>query len=312
MSDPGGFDAVLLLAFGGPERMQDVRPFLDNVLRGRPVTAERYEQVVQHYEQIGGRSPLLELTRQQASALTRELAARGRPLPVHIGMRHWHPHIADTLAAIVESGARRVVAPILSAFDSPASRQAYETNVGEALRRLGADAPEVVFASALGATGGFVEANVAHIREASEQLGKGCGNPQLVFTAHSIPEAAASRSPYVEQYRVCAAAVAKGFGEQHPVIAYQSRSGTPQTPWLGPDILEVLRTHAQASTRPLVVAPIGFVCDHVEVLYDLDIEAARLADELGLQMVRAGAANAHPAFIGALADSIDGASTDRV
>lgn len=300
-----GCDAVLLLAFGGPERMQDVRPFLDNVLRARPTTPQRYEEVVHHYERVGGRSPLRELTQRQADALTAELAARGRPLPVHIGMRHWNPYIGETLKALTDAGARRVIAPILSAFDSPASAQAYEAAVAQQLALLGEHAPTVRCIGGLGTRPGFVEANAERVREALDALGAAAADARVVFTAHSIPEAAARRSPYVEQYRACAQLVARACGEPSWTLAYQSRSGTPLTPWLGPDVLEVLRDHAATTTSPVVLAPIGFVCDHVEVLYDLDIEAVELAQRLGIRLRRAQAASDHPAFIRAIADAVE-------
>jgi len=301
----GGLDAVLLLAFGGPDGMADVRPFLDNVLRGKPVTPERYEEVVQHYEQLGGRSPLRALTQQQADALAAELSSRGRAVPIHIGMRHWRPYIREALSALADAGARRVVAPILSAFDSPASKQAYEVTLREELEALGDRAPQVTTVAGLGTRQGFVDANAARVRDALDALAQPVDGVHLIFTAHSIPEAAARRSPYVEQYERCARQVANACGATRWTLAYQSRSGTPQTPWLGPDVLEVLRDHAAAGGGPVVVSPVGFICDHVEVLYDLDVEAAALAQQLGIEMRRAQAAAAHPAFVAAIADAVE-------
>lgn len=302
---PGdGPDAVLLLAFGGPEAMEDVRPFLENVLRGKPTPPERIEEVVAHYAAIGGRSPLRALTELQAEALRGLLAARGTPLPVAVGMRHWPPYIADSVRALCEAGARRIVAPILSAFDSPASKAAYEQVVRDTTAALGSQAPEVRVCAGLHAHPGFRAANADHVRAAVRSLGD-VGRPRLVFTAHSIPEAAARRSPYVAQYRAAAAAVAEacGYGDAY-TLAYQSRSGDPATAWLEPDVCDLLREHAAAGGGAVVLSPLGFVCDHVEVLYDLDVEARQTAESLGIALARARAAGDHPAFIETLADRV--------
>jgi protoporphyrin/coproporphyrin ferrochelatase len=299
------FDAVLLLAFGGPDRMEDVRPFLGNVLAGRPVPPERIEEVVHHYEVIGGRSPLRSLTEAQRDALATELQRRGIAIPIHIGMRHWHPYIAETLETLVQTGSQRVLAVIMSALDSDASKKAYQVTLDAALLKLGDRAPKVEYAPGFATQPGFANANAEGVQRALDALGTTASESRLIFTAHSIPEAMAARSPYVQQLEAIASAVALQVNKPGYRIAYQSRSGSPREPWLEPDILSVMREEHAAGTRAVVVAPVGFVCDHVEVLFDLDIEAKALADELRMGFARAATANAHPMFIAALADVIE-------
>jgi ferrochelatase len=296
------YDAVLLIAFGGPDRMEDVRPFLANVLRGRPAPPERVEAVVHHYELIGGRSPLTELTQRQARALQAELAATRPPLPVYVGMRNWHPYLADTLADMRRDGVRRAVGLILAAQQNDAGWGRYQRDVAEARSALGADAPVIVFAPDWHAHPLFIEAVSDRVRQALAPLPpERRSGVQLVFTAHSIPVAMAAASPYENQLRVGAALVAEQLGFQDHRLAYQSRSGNPHDPWLEPDITAVIREEAQRGTRELVVVPIGFVCDHVEVLYDLDIEARQVAAEAGIGFTRVETVNDHPSFIRMLA-----------
>jgi protoporphyrin/coproporphyrin ferrochelatase len=298
-------DAVLLIAFGGPERMAEVRPFLARVLAGRPVPPERFEEVVHHYEEIGGRSPLNEITRLQADALGHELAARGRPLRVAIGMRNSEPFLEPVLHELAEGGARHVLGLIMAAHESPASHGRYREAVTSALQALGPGAPALHYASGFYDHPGFVAANAAHARAAFATLPPSeRGAAELLFTAHSIPVNVAQRSPYVQQLELSAELVSRELGVSQYRIAYQSRSGSPRDPWLEPDVNDVIRERAAAGARALVLCPIGFVCDHVEVLYDLDVEAARTARACGVALARARSVNDHPAFIAALADRV--------
>jgi len=295
-------DAVLLISFGGPNAMQDVRRFLANVRKGRPVPAERLEEVVRHYELLGGRSPLTELTVRQAAALRAELAAAGLPLPVHVGMRNWHPYLGEALAAMRDAGLRRAVGVILAAQQSDASWGRYQRDVAEARAGLGADAPTVDFAPNWHAHPLFIDAVADRVREAFASLPTGRrSGVQLVFTAHSLPISLAAAAPYEAQLQVGAALVTEQLGFSTYRLAYQSRSGSPREPWLEPDIGAVVREEASRGTRELVVVPLGFVCDHVEVLYDLDIEAKQVADAAGIGFTRAAAVNDHPGFIRMLA-----------
>jgi len=293
-------DAVLLIAFGGPERMEDVRPFLDNVLRGRPVPRERYETVVHHYELIGGRSPLNAITMAQADGLRRELAAAGRALPVYVGMRNWSPYVADTLAEMRADGVRRALAIILAPHRTEASWERYMGAVDAGRRALGADAPAISYAGPWFDHPLFIATMASRVRDALAAA----PDAPLLFTAHSIPLAMAAESPYVRELEVSVRLTAAAVGRGDQRLVYQSRSGGPQEPWLEPDVNDALRALAAAGQRAVVVAPIGFVCDHVEVCYDLDIEARATAESLGIRLVRAETANTHPTFARMLAEVV--------
>jgi len=297
---------VLLVAFGGPERPEEIRPFLQIVTAGRPIPPARLEEVARHYEVIGGRSPLNALTRRQAAALADALAARGRALPVWVGMRNWHPFLHETLAEMKDRGRRRAVAVILSSLQTEASWARYVDDVAAARDKVGPDAPEVVFAPAWADHPRFVDAMVDRTRAALAHIDS-ARRPaaRLVFTAHSVPVAMAAGSPYAAQLEATARAVAERLGRAGWRIAYQSRSGSPRDPWLEPDVSDVIRALAREGARDLVVVPVGFVCDHVEVLYDLDVAARQVAEAAGVGFHRAPAANDHPDFIAMLADLVE-------
>ena len=299
------FDAVLLVAFGGPTASDEIRPFLERVAQGRRIPPERLLEVARHYERMpGGRSPLNELTFAQARALEAELAAGGPALPVFVGMRNWRPFLHDTLAAMADKGLTRAVGVILSAFRTEASWERYQQDVADARARVAA-APAVAFAGAWLAHPQFVDAVADRARAAFAGVPAAeRARTPLVFTAHSVPVAMAGASPYVADFTTASRAVAERLGHARWSLAYQSRSGSPGEPWLGPDVGEELARLADAGERHAVVMPIGFLCDHVEVLYDLDVEARELAAARGLTMHRAAAVNAHPAFIAMLADLV--------
>jgi ferrochelatase len=298
-------DAVLLIAFGGPTAPDEIRPFLEQVSRGRRIAPERLEEVAQHYERMpGGRSPLRELTDRQAVGLRRALARAGRPLPVFVGMRNWHPFLGETLAAMAAGGHRRAVGVILSPFRSEASWERYIKDVAHASRDV-RDVPAVTFVEAWGRHPAFVAAAADCVRAALEKIpAADRAETALVFTAHSLPRAMAASSPYVEDFSSASRAVATAVGIEPFHLAYQSRGGGREDPWLEPDIGHVVQQIAAAGSRHLVVMPLGFVCDHVEVLYDLDIEARALAAGNGLAFHRAPAVNDHPQFIAMLADLV--------
>jgi ferrochelatase len=302
-------DAVLLVAFGGPTRPEDIRPFLAGVLRGRPAPPGRVEEVVRHYEAIGGRSPLNDLTFRQADGLRAALATAGTPLPVYVGMRNWEPYLADVLARMAEAGVRGAVGLILSPHASEASRERYQESVAEACAALGARAPEIRWAPTWHVHPLFVAAVAALAVGALAALPPGRrASAVLIFTAHSIPVAAAARSPYVAEITATARAVTERLGRTRWQIAYQSRSGSPRDPWLEPDVNDALRALAVEGVRDVVVVPIGFVCDHVEVLYDLDIQARATATAAGLGFVRAPTVNDHPLFVRMLAEVVRAAA----
>ncbi len=299
------YDAVLMIAFGGPTAMDEVRPFLSNVTRGRPIPPERLEAVVHHYELIGGRSPLNELTLRQARALEAELRAHGPALPVYVGMRNWTPYLRETLQRMAVDGVRRAVGVIMSAQQNEAGWGRYQRDVTEAQAQVGAGAPQVDYADEWHAHPLFIAAMSANVQAAFAPLPAQCRAPAvLVFTAHSIPTTMAAKSPYVAQITEGARLVAQQVKRAHWSIAYQSRSGTPREPWLEPDICDVVRQLSAEEVRDLVVVPIGFVCDHVEVLYDLDIEARQVAAAAGINFVRAETVNDHPLFISMIGDVV--------
>ena len=292
-------DSVLLVAFGGPTNAAEIRPFLDIVTRGRRIPPERLEEVAHHYELMpGGCSPLNALTEAQAEGLRRAL---GGALPVFVGMRNWHPFLHETLAAMTAAGHRRALAIILSSFRTEASWERYVADVGAA-RACTPGAPEVVFAPPWFEHPRFIAAAADGVARALAAVppAEGAATP-LVFTAHSVPVAMADASPYVADFTAAARAVAAKAGHARWSLAYQSRSGSPRDPWLEPDVGDVIKAAAKEGARHVVVAPIGFVCDHVEVLYDLDIEARAIAEEHGVTLHRAPAVNAHPEFIAMLA-----------
>ena len=299
------FDSVLLIAFGGPEKLEDVRPFLDIVTAGRRIPPERLEEVAHHYERLGGRSPLTELTLLQAEGLREALAREGLALPVYVGMRNWHPFLHETLTEMRVRGHRRALGIILSAFQTEASWGRYMQDVDRAREKVGARVPEVVFTPGWPDHPRFIEAMAGRVSDALSQVpGEGRADALLIFTAHSVPTAMAKVSPYAAQLKGASRAIAARLGHERWQIAYQSRSGSPREPWLEPDICDVLRGLDGKGVGDVVLAPIGFACDHVEILYDLDVEARRLADQLGLRLHRAAAANDHPAFIAMLADLV--------
>lgn len=287
--------AVMIIGFGGPNGPSEIRPFLDRVLQGRPVPRERYEEVVHHYELLGGRSPYNDLTMRQVAALRERLCRDGIDVPVVVGMRNTPPFMDDALRELAAKGVRRAFGFILAAHRCEASWDRYQSDLIAARERVGAHAPEIDYPPEWHNHPLFIAAVADRVREAVARLTpQDRDRAELIFTAHSIPVAMAARASYVDQIRASAAMVAAAVGKSAWRIAYQSRSGSPRDPWLEPEINEVLPGLAG---RAAVVVPIGFLCDHVEVLYDLDIEAAQIARAAGVPMVRAATVSDHPSFI---------------
>ena len=298
-------DAVMLIAFGGPERPEDIRPFLRHVLAGRPVPPSRLEEVAHHYEVIGGRSPLNELTAQQGAALQARLSQLEVELPVVLGMWHATPFIADTLQRLAAAGVRRVIAVVMAAFHDRATLDRYRAAVDEGIAALALPDFRLEYTASPEPLPGYAQANADSIRAAYARLSPELRDAaKLVFTAHSVPTPVGQESGYVARYESAAQRIARLLGIQDYRLAYQSRSGRPTDPWLEPDICEVVRAEAESGRRALVVAPIGFVCDHVEVLYDLDVEAAQAAKEHGIELSRAQTVTTHPGYIDALAQTV--------
>ncbi len=300
------FDAVLMIAFGGPTKPEEIRPFLSNVLRGVPVPPGRLEEVARHYEQLGGRSPITDLTFRQAKSLAALLERQGPKLPVYVGMRYWHPMTSETVEQMVRDHVNRAVGLIMAPHDSgAASWEKSVRAVTDALLAAGPRAPHVDFAQPCYNHPDFIAAVAEQIRLQLHAIPPAlrCNTP-LLFTAHSIPSSMAESSPYVQQLEESCRLVAAALGHPNWSLAYQSRSGDPRQPWLTPDVRDVLRQLKVEGRRSVVLAPIGFVCDHVEVLFDLDVEAKAEADALGLDLKRASTVNDHPRYIRALADLV--------
>jgi len=295
------FDALLLVAFGGPEGMEDVMPFLENVTRGRNVPRERLEEVAHHYERFGGMSPINAQNRALIAALGPELDAHGIDLPIYLGNRNWHPFLRDTLRQMRDDGVERALAFFTTGFSSYSSCRQYRENIVDAQAEVGPDAPEVLRTRAFYNHPGFVEANADRVAKALESVRPGA---HVLFTAHSIPRAMASRSRYETQLAEAARLVAERVGGPEHALVYQSRSGPPHVPWLEPDVCDQISALAAQGVRDVVVSPIGFVSDHMEILFDLDVEARERAEEVGVGFARAQTAGTHPAFVSMIRELI--------
>lgn len=290
------YDALLVVSFGGPEGMDDVIPFLENVLRGRNVPRERMLQVAHHYELFGGVSPINQQNRNLIAALEKELATNGPSLPIYWGNRNWHPLLPDTLKQMAADGVRNAIAFVTSAYSSYSGCRQYLQNIADARVVAGPDSPRVEKLRAFYNHPLFIEANVDHIRDALNQL-EDPNSAHLVFSAHSIPESMAEDCDYAFQLAETGKLIAEALNIKNWQLVYQSRSGLPSQPWLGPDVSEHLQRLRSEGVTNAVVAPIGFVSDHMEVVYDLDIEASRAAADIAISIVRARTAGTHPSFV---------------
>jgi ferrochelatase len=299
------YDALLVVSFGGPEGIDDVMPFLENVLRGRNVPRERRLGVAKHYELFGGVSPLNGQNRKLIASLKQELEAKGPRLPIYFGNRNWHPLLADTLREMRDDGVKNALAFVTSAYSSYSSCRQYLEDIERARESVGPDAPRVEKLRPFYNHPGFIEANVANVRAALDQIPKErSAETRIVFTAHSIPETMAQNCDYQAQLAETAGLVAERVGSKSWRLVFQSRSGSPLQPWLGPDVCDHLRELQAGGAKDVVVAPVGFVSDHMEIIYDLDTEATSLCRELGLNMIRAATAGTHPAFIAMIRELI--------
>lgn len=299
------YQAVLLIAFGGPTSPDEIRPFLARVTKGIPIPPERLEEVAHHYEAVGGKSPLNEITFRQAETLEKILREQQLHLPVYVGMRNSHPFFVETLKRMADDSVKTCLGFILSSHRTEASWERYMKNIAEARTKLRGAAPEVDYCPGWHDHPLFVQTWVELIQAISAKISaQQRPTTPLIFTAHSLPIEMASRSPYVEQLEITVRLIAEKAGQPRWSIAYQSRSGKPTDPWLEPDLTQAIRDLAAEGIREVVVAPVGFVCDHVEILYDLDIEAKAFAAGMGVRLVRASCPNDHPTFIQMMADVI--------
>lgn len=300
------YDALLVVSFGGPERTEDVMPFLENVLRGRHVPRERMLEVAENYYRFGGKSPINEQNRALIGALRAELEAHGPRLPIYWGNRNWHPLLADTLRQMRGDGVRRALAFVTSAFSSYSGCRQYREDIQRAQVEVGEGAPEVHKLRVFYNHPLFIETMVERVSEALSRFPEERrGAAHVVFTAHSIPTAVSNTSRYLEQLHEACRLVSEGIGRDTHTLVFQSRSGPPNQPWLEPDVRDHLRAIAtQEGSRDVVVVPIGFISCHMEVMFDLDTQAKELANDLGLHMERAHTAGVHPKFITMIRDLI--------
>jgi protoporphyrin/coproporphyrin ferrochelatase len=310
MSHP--YDALLIVSFGGPDGPDDVLPFLENVLRGRNVSRERRLEVAEHYYRFGGRSPINDQNRALIAALEKELATHGPQLPIYWGNRNWHPLLTDTIRQMATDGVRRALAFVTSAYSSYSSCRQYRENIAAAQADVGDAAPQIDKLRVFFNHPGFIEPMIENTLAALEKVpADRRDKAELIFTAHSIPIAMAKNCQYVEQLREASRLVAEGLGCQNWSLVYQSRSGPPQQPWLEPDIGDFIESHRQELPRPdVVVVPIGFISEHMEVLFDLDTAVKQLCARLGINMVRAATVGTHPRFIRMIRELIEERMSD--
>ena len=298
------YDALLVVSFGGPEQPDDVIPFLENVLRGKNVPRERMLEVAQHYRHFGGKSPINAQTRALITALEGEFSAHGIKLPIYWGNRNWHPMLADTIARMRDDGVSRALAFATSAFGSYSGCRQYREDIDRACAAAGPGAPEIHKLPTFHNQPGFIHAMGDRIRTVLDALPEDRrAAAVLVYTAHSVPVSMARSSPYLAQLQEACKLVSQDV-RRDGTLVYQSRSGPPSQPWLEPDILQHIRElHTRGKTE-IVLAPIGFLSDHMEVVYDLDTEAAELCRELGINLSRASTVGVHPLFVSLLREMI--------
>ncbi|NLE96505.1 MAG: ferrochelatase [Propionibacterium sp.] len=310
------YDALLLLSFGGPNRAEDVTPFLRNVVRGKNIPDERLEAVGEHYHVFAGKSPINQQNLALREALEAELGRRGIRLPVIWGNRNWHPYTVDTVRDALAFGARRILVLVTSAFASYSGSRQYREHLALMLEELGASAHglQIDLLRPFFNDPGFAEANIEAIAAAGSELPGGLDGAHVVYVTHSIPDtmqdASAMTGPgYREQHEDLQRVIDDELRRRHGVeltssLSYCSRSGSPRTPWLEPDVNDHLESLAAADTRRVVIAPIGFVSDHMEVIYDLDIEAMETAAKVGITAARAGTAGTAAPFVSGIVDMI--------
>ena len=297
------YDAVLFVSFGGPDKADDVLPFLENVLRGRRVPKDRMLEVAEHYYHFGGKSPINEQNIALIDAIRQELTTSGLDLPVYWGNRNWYPFLTDTIQDMKDAGVRRALAFVTSGFSCYSGCRQYRENIQEARDTVGPEAPEIDKIRVFFNHPGFVHPMARNVRSAMESLGSKPQTPVL-FTAHSIPLSMADSSDYCKQLQEASRLVAEQAKISNWKLVYQSRSGPPSQPWLEPDVCDAIRDLHEQGESNVVIVPIGFISDHMEVLFDLDTEAADLCKELGMKMARANTAGTDPEFVQMIRDLI--------
>ena len=305
------YDALLLVSFGGPEGPDDVIPFLERVLRGRRVPRERMMEVAEHYHYFGGVSPINGQNRALISALEVALETRGLSLPVYWGNRNWHPLLSDTAGRMSTDGIQRALAFVTSPYSSWSNCRQYLENIEDARRDAGSGAPVIEKIRPFFNHPGFIETMAARVRSAMDRLPEERRpGAHLVYTAHSIPLAMAGGCAYEAQLREASRLISERVGASSWALTFQSRSGPPAQPWLEPDVCDYIRSFhetdaADQADRDIVVIPVGFISDHMEVAYDLDVEARACCDELGVRMVRAETAGTLPRFVDMIVELVE-------
>lgn len=294
------YDAILLVSFGGPEGKDDVLPFLENVTRGRNIPRERLLEVAEHYYHFDGVSPINQQCRDLIAALRPELDQHGIDLPIYWGNRNWDPLLPDTLQEMKDAGIKRALAFVTASYSSWSSCRQYRENIADAQASVGEEAPEVDKIRVFYNHPDFIAANAELVQKSLDQVpNERREKTRLAFTAHSIPNSMSDNCDYVQQLTESCRLVSEAVGvsEDRWQLVYQSRSGRPQDPWLEPDICDHLAALKASGAEDVVVIPIGFLSDHMEVLFDLDCEAVDACRELGLNMVRCETVGTHPTFV---------------
>jgi len=297
------YDAILVMSFGGPEGPDDVMPFLENVTSGRNIPRERLLEVSEHYQHFGGVSPINQQNRDLIEALKEELKENGPDLPIYFGNRNWHPMITDTVQQMKDDGIKRAAAFFTSAFSSYSGCRQYREDIQQAIEAVGEGAPEFDKIRVFYNHPGFINTVVDKIKSALDQFPEDT-DVHIAFTAHSIPMGMARHCAYEQQLKEACKIVGNILGIDNYELVYQSRSGPPQVPWLEPDILDYMEEINEQGIKNLVIAPIGFISDHMEVMFDLDTEAVEKADELDMKMVRAGTVGTAEPFVKMIRDLI--------
>lgn len=299
------FDAILMIGYGAPEKVEDIRPFLQNVAKGRPIPPDRIEEVAHHYELFGGKSPLNEYTYKQGAGVENKLRELGYDMPVYVGMRNWHPLIPDAIKEMHEKGHKNVVGMIMAAHQSDASWERYQRDVAEALEEVGIEM-HFEYSPPLFDHPLFIEDSADRVQDCLDEIPEQeYAETMILFTAHSIPVPMAEASPYVQQLETTARLIAERLNYDNWRLVYQSRSGRPTDPWLEPDVCDVIEEVAKDGIKNVIAQPIGFICDHIEVLFDIGVEAQEASEEAGIKLLRAKTVNDDPKFIDAMVDVIE-------
>ncbi len=300
------YHAILLVSFGGPEGPDDVMPFLRNVLRGRNVPEARMLEVAEHYNHFDGVSPINAQNRELIAALEAELKQHGIDVPIYFGNRNWHPMLEDTLRQMKEDGVEKAIAFFTSAFSCYSGCRQYRENIFNAQEAIGKGAPKIDKIRMCYNHPLFIEANSDNVKAAIANIpADELTQTKLLFTAHSIPMGMANSCAYQTQLTETSRLIAKSVGMENWELVYQSRSGPPNQPWLEPDVCDYIQSLAGKEIKNVVILPVGFLSDHMEVMFDLDTEAKEACDEHGLQLFRVPTVGVHPKFVTMIRELIE-------